>query len=179
MFNDDELVEKIRHGDEQAAEELINRYYTSILRYCKWHCSSLEKAEDLTQETFIKFFAKLSDYHFQGKTKNYLYTIAGNLCKNHYKKKKDIPMDDEELLAYGMSNDMEQIVDKMFIDSAINSLPKELKEVIVLYYLDELKISEIAEKLQISVSLTKYRLTNARKRLKIYVREEDTHEKEL
>ena len=115
----------------------------------------------------------------EDKTKNYLYTIAGNLCKNHYKKKKDIPMDDEELLAYGMSNDMEQIVDKMFIDSAINSLPKELKEVIVLYYLDELKISEIAEKLQISVSLTKYRLTNARKRLKIYVREEDTHEKEL
>ena len=48
-----------------------------------------------------------------------------------------------------------------------------------LSYLDELKISEIAEKLQISVSLTKYRLTNARKRLKIYVREEDTHEKEL
>ena len=46
MFNDDELVEKIRHGDEQAAEELIKRYYTSILRYCKWHCSSLEKAED-------------------------------------------------------------------------------------------------------------------------------------
>lgn len=46
MFNDDELVEKIRHGDEQAAEELINRYYTSILRYCKWPCSRFRKAEE-------------------------------------------------------------------------------------------------------------------------------------
>lgn len=173
------LIQKMKQGNEQAFDTFVRKYYNEILKYCSYHCYDTEYAEDLTQETFVNFFAKLSDYHFQGKTKNYLYTIAGNLCKNHYKKKKDIPMDDEELLAYGMSNDMEQIVDKMFIDSAINSLPKELKEVIVLYYLDELKISEIAEKLQISVSLTKYRLTNARKQLKIYVREEDTHEKEL
>ena len=59
MFNDDELVEKIRHGDEQAAEELINRYYTSILRYCKWHCSSLEMAEDLTQENLKLIYIRL------------------------------------------------------------------------------------------------------------------------
>ena len=47
MLSDDELVEQIKSGDEQAAEELIKRYYTSILRYCKWHCASKEKAEDL------------------------------------------------------------------------------------------------------------------------------------
>ena len=45
MLSDDELVEQIKSGDEQAAEELIKRYYTSILRYCKWHCASKEKAE--------------------------------------------------------------------------------------------------------------------------------------
>ena len=62
MFSDDELIEKIRHGDEQSAEELIRRYYSSILRYCKWHCYSLEKAEDLTQETFYRVFKNLSGY---------------------------------------------------------------------------------------------------------------------
>lgn len=173
------LIQKMKQGNEQAFDTFVRKYYNEILKYCSYHCYDIEYAEDLTQETFIKFFAKLSEYHFQGKTKNYLYTIAGNLCKNHYKKKKDIPVDDEELLTYEMPNDMEQILDKMFIDSAINSLPKELKEVIILYYLDELKITEIAEKLQISVSLTKYRLTNARKQLKFFGREEDTDEKEL
>lgn len=49
MLSDDELVEQILLGNENAAEELIKRYYTSILRYCRWHCSNLEKAEDLTQ----------------------------------------------------------------------------------------------------------------------------------
>ena len=46
MLSDDKLVEQILLGNENAAEELIKRYYTSILRYCRWHCSNLEKAED-------------------------------------------------------------------------------------------------------------------------------------
>ena len=49
-MNDDALVEQIRFGDEKAAEELIKRYYTPVLHYCKRQCFNLEKAEDLTQE---------------------------------------------------------------------------------------------------------------------------------
>ena len=67
MLRDDELVEQILLGNENVAEELIKRYYTSILRYCRWHCSNLEKAEDLTQETFLKLFKNLSGY--KGKKK--------------------------------------------------------------------------------------------------------------
>ena len=52
MLSDDKLIDQIKYGNERAAEELITRYYASILRYCSWHCSSVEKAEDLTQETF-------------------------------------------------------------------------------------------------------------------------------
>lgn len=74
-MSDDELVEQIRSGDEQAAEELIKRYYTSILRYCKWHCSSIEKVEDLTQETFCKLFKNISDYKGKKKFKAYKWEI--------------------------------------------------------------------------------------------------------
>ena len=75
-MNDDMLVEQIRLGDEKAAEELIKRYYTSVLRYCKRQCFNLEKAEDLTQETFLKLFQNLSGYKGKRKFKAYLYTIA-------------------------------------------------------------------------------------------------------
>lgn len=51
LCSDDNLIERIGLGDENAAEILINRYYTAILRYCRRHCYNLEKAEDLTQET--------------------------------------------------------------------------------------------------------------------------------
>ena len=53
MLSDDELVEQILLGNENVAEELIKRYYTSILRYCRWHCSNLEKAEDLTHALYF------------------------------------------------------------------------------------------------------------------------------
>ena len=45
MHSDDALVEQIRLGNEAAAEELINRYYASILRYCRRHCLNVERAE--------------------------------------------------------------------------------------------------------------------------------------
>ena len=85
---------------------------------------------------------------------------------------------DEELSKYEWSNDMEQALNKVFIESAVHSLPRELKEVVVLYYLEGFKIAEIADELQISISLVKYRLTNARKQLELFGREEGTHEKE-
>lgn len=176
MIADFLLIQKMKQGDEQAFDTFVRKYYDEILKYCSYHCYDTGYTEDLAQETFVNFFAKLSDYHFEGKTKNFLYTIAGNLCKNYYKKKKDVLLEDDELQTSALSNDMEQVLDKILIDSAIQSLTEELKEVVILYYFQELKISEVAALLQIGVSLVKYRLTQARKQLEYFFREEAAHE---
>ena len=96
IYSDDALVEQIRLGDEKAAEELIRRYYTSVLRYCKRQCFNLEKAEDLTQETFLKLFKNLSGYKEKVKFKAYLYTIANHLCIDESRKMKDCSLENEE-----------------------------------------------------------------------------------
>ena len=98
MLSDDKLIEQIKVGDEQAAEELITRYYASILRYCRWHCSSVEKAEDLTQETFYKLFKNISGYKGKRKFKAYLYTIANRLCIDESRKIPFSSLEDEEIL---------------------------------------------------------------------------------
>lgn len=72
MLSDDKLIDQIKYGNERAAEELITRYYASILRYCRWHCSSVEKAEDLTQEIFYKLFKNISGYQGKRKFKAYM-----------------------------------------------------------------------------------------------------------
>ena len=100
MLSDDELVEQILLGNENAAEELIKRYYISILRYCRWHCSNLEKAEDLTQETFLKLFKNLSGYKGKKKFKAYLYTIANHLCIDESRKVEFYPLEDEENIVH-------------------------------------------------------------------------------
>ena len=87
----------MKQGDEDAFDVFIRRYYGDILRYCAYRCADTGCAEDLTQETFVRFFEKLSDYRHMGKAKNYLYTIAGNLCRNEYKRQAGVPMEEESL----------------------------------------------------------------------------------
>ena len=96
MLSDDKLIDQIKYGNERAAEELITRYYASILRYCRWHCSSVEKAEDLTQEIFYKLFKNISGYQGKRKFKAYLYTIANRVCIDESRKIHFCPLEDEE-----------------------------------------------------------------------------------
>ena len=88
------LVHRARAGDEEACERLVRKYYPSIYQYCLLHIYDTYEAEDLTQEVFVRAFASLERYREYGKVKNYLYTIAGNVVKNYYKKKKDILLDE-------------------------------------------------------------------------------------
>ena len=77
MYSDFLLIRKMKQGEETAFDFFVRKYYPEILTYCYHHCPDKAYAEDMTQETFLRFFAKLPDYSYWGKTKNYLYTIAG------------------------------------------------------------------------------------------------------
>lgn len=107
----------------------------------------------MTQETFIRFFSSLSVYHHKGKTKNYLYIIANNLCIDYLKKIKEIPTEEKELSKKIEIGEQRQdpVLNGLAIESALKKLPDELQEVIILYYFNELEIKEIAETLQITV----------------------------
>lgn len=168
------LIQKMKRGDESAFDIFVRKHYEEILKYCNYHCLDASYAEDLTQETFLRFFERLSDYRYMGKTRNYLYTIAGNLCRNYYKKIKESLF--EEASTEGQNNsgqsEADKILDQITIKAALNSLPEELREVIILYYFQELKLAEISDTLRIGLPLVKYRIKQARKRLEGLLREE-------
>lgn len=168
MDTDFLLILKMKQGKETAFDQFVHKYYGEILRYCRYHCFDTEYAQDLAQETFLRFFANLPQYRYKGKTQNYLYTIAGNLCKNFYKKKKDLPMKGEELeKEFVLAPDpFESILDQVVIEEAMKKLPEELREVVILFYFQELKLSQAADILNIGLPLVKYRLRQAKKQLK-------------
>ena len=170
------LIRKMKQGDDAAFDTFVRKYYDAILKYCSYHCSDAEYAEDLTQETFANFFAKLSDYRHKGKTKNYLYTIAGNLCKNYYKQQKPISIDEEQLseMESASGNPEEKVTDKIMLEWALEQLPEEFRQVINLYYFQEMKLTEIASVLGIGLPLVKYRLKQARNRLQVLLGKEET-----
>lgn len=143
-MSDDELVRQIQYGDEGAAEELVTRYYSSIMRYCRWHCSSQEKAEDLTQETFYRLFRSLSQYKGKNKFKAYLYTIANRLCIDESRKVQTVLLEDEKNAVSGR-NEIHQAEDREAVRHLLNALPPEQREVIILRYGEQLSFAEIAK----------------------------------
>ena len=178
MDTDFLLIRKMKQGKDDACDLFVQKYYPDILTYCSHHCPDKGYAEDLAQETFLRFFANLSSYHYKGKTKNYLYTIASNLCKDYLKKRKDIPVDEAR------SNDeagpdepqMAEVINRLTLEWTLRQLPDELLEVIIFYYFQELKLREIAGILHISLPLAKYRLRQAKIQLEKLLGKEDEHE---
>ena len=162
MLSDDELVEQIRLGNENAAEELIKRYYTSILRYCKRHCFNLEKAEDLTQETFLKMFKNLSGYKGKKRFKAYLYTIANHLCIDESRKIQYSPLEYEENIVHE-NNDIVRLVDRSEINYLLNFLSAEQREAIILRFGEQLEFREIAKVMGCNMRTAQSRVRNALK----------------
>ena len=162
MHSDDYLVEQIRLGDEKAAEELIKRYYTSILRYCKSHAFDLEKAEDLTQETFLKLFKSLSGYKGKRKFKAYLYTIANHLCIDESRKTKVYSLESESEIRCEC-DEMSRIEDRTEIDYLLNVLSPEQREAIILRFGEELSFWEIARVMGCNMRTAQSRVRNALK----------------
>ena len=164
------LLHRMKHGDDQAIEDFVRKYYPRVLRYCQLHIQDLGYAEDLTQETFVRFFRTLNQYQHYGKAANYLYVIAGNLCRDYRKRPGDIPM--EELPEQPVCQ-MEALDLRLDVRRALEQLPPELREVTILYFFQELKQKEIARILGVGLPLVKYRIRRAKELLEQLIGKED------
>ncbi len=170
MDEDYFLISKMKKGDDIAIETFVRKYYPEILKYCYRNLNGSSISEDITQETFVSFFKNLNRYKHYGKARNYLYTIAGNLCKNNYRKKTEVPL--EEICE--ISNELEDNINaKLDIQKLLMKLPMDLREILILHYFQDLKLREIATILEIGLSLVKYRLAKAKEKLKTIIREEE------
>lgn len=164
------LLHRMKNGDEKAIEDFVRKYYPMVLRYCRLHIRDAGYAEDLTQETFARFFCTLRQYQHYGKASNYLYVIAGNLCKDYYKKPEELPV--EEVPEQSICQ-MEVLTLQIDVHRALEALPSELREVTILYFFQELKQKEIARILGIGLPLVKYRIKRAKEQLEQAIGKED------
>ena len=176
-MNDFLLILQMKQGNEKAFDKFVRKYYAEILSYCRYHCLDHSEAEDLTQETFLRFMENIASYQHIGKAKNYLYVIAGNLCKNYAKKWKAESVEQEilerELVSDGGIHRKEK---RMDVEQALGRLAPELREVILLIYFGDCKLKEAADILQIGLPLVKYRHKRAKEELKKFLGEEDSDE---
>ena len=104
----------------------LHEQYDKIYRYCYFKLNHRETAEDITQETFLRYFASIHStrYEEKGKALQYLYTIARNLCIDEFRKQ---PM--EQLPEEQIGADMEErMITSFSIKTALHRLDKGTQE---------------------------------------------------
>ena len=168
MDSDFFLIQKIKNGDDGAVENFVRKYYPKIFQYCLLHIRDRGDAEDLTQETFLKFFQSFERYQHRGKCSAFLYAIASNNCKDYYRKAKEQYMEEVPEKAEE-DREMGTAEIRMDVENAVARLPEELKETAILFFFQGMKQREIAKLMDIKLSLVKYRVTRAKKLLGEYL----------
>jgi RNA polymerase sigma-70 factor (ECF subfamily) len=177
--SDEQIVERALSGDADAFGEIVNRWERRIFALAYGMLGREEDARDATQETFISAFRNLRNFRGEAKVSSWLHRIAVNQCISKQRRAKvrgETPLEDEnesEGASFFASAKESPAVEAesrertITVRRAVNALPPELKQVIVMKEFEELTFQEIAEVLELPLSTVKSRLYTALKQLRL------------
>ncbi len=151
----------------------LNEQYEKIYAFCYFKIHNSEVAEDITQETFLKYFES-TGYIEKGKKLAFLYTIARNLCNDHFRKgAKMIDIDNLPQASEEVTDDLEIAI---VVRTAVAKLTASEQEIVLLRFTNELGIGEIANYLGVSRFTVYRKLKNIEKQLRATLRKEDFYD---
>lgn len=172
--NGADLVRRCRAGDGSAWEEIVSTFSRRIFNLAFRFTSSVESAEDLTQEVFIRIYKSLEQYDAkQGDLANWLMRLARNLIIDDYRHRQRNPQntmaEDVEdhafhLKAVGgsMQKEMERREMAKQVQEGIDKLPTDLRTCVILRDIEELTYQEIVDLLKIPEGTVKSRINRGR-----------------
>jgi len=186
--SDEELMIRCRNGDISAFELLVSRYKHQIINFINHLIHDYHRAEDLAQETFIRVYDNSDRYIPKSYFKNWLYTIATNLCKNELRDRNrhgltsldksiisdegdELPISSVVLTDYSKMPDFiyEKKEKQRLIRQAIDRLPENQRLALIMVTYQNLRYEEISEALKCSLSSVKSLIYRARQNLRDYL----------
>ena len=197
-MNERQWIYAIQRGDKRYLQDIVEKYYDDIFRFCTFQTGNREDAYDLAQETFLRFIRYVEGYHYRN-LKGYLLTIAMNLCRDHLtakgrREEREISFDQEA----GSGNDPDgdslwEAYQPADLDRAegspevrmiegdihdrlmekLSCLPQMQRETLLFHYLYDMKYREIAKITGVSVSTVKSRIKQGTEKLRKMMERED------
>lgn len=178
-ISDHATLRRIKQGQRELIENFIVTYYDEILHFCVYQLHDVDTAFDVTQETFLRFIKNVDNLEYRS-IKSYLLTIARNLCVDYWNNQKREQAaafpenDDNSLFAMQEHNndsstlpsEYDHVENNLFLAELLSHLPAEQREIVVLRYYNDLKLSEISKILNLNLSTVKSRLRLGIQRLK-------------
>lgn len=178
-LTDEQLVEAAIKDNPDAFGEIVRRWERKMFALCFGMLSREEDARDATQETFISAYRNLANFRGEAKVSSWLHRIAVNQCLTRQRRAKvraeSYLEDESETNAARFAAPLEQIPSRKaeqserlrLVRQAVNALPAELKEVILMKEFEEMTFQEISETLDVPLSTVKSRVYTALKQLRM------------
>ncbi|MDR0993380.1 MAG: RNA polymerase sigma factor [Verrucomicrobiota bacterium] len=162
------LMAQVQNGNEQAFRRLVERHQRSLLNFFA-RMGVSNHGEDLAQETFIRIWKYRRKYEPRAKFTTFLYTLARRVWLDDFRRKSRFRLFAEryrEAMPSSTDGGMRRLTRELDIQSALDSLPPKMREVLVLAVHQGLAYDEIAAVLWIPVGTVKSRVFNALAALK-------------
>lgn len=169
-----ELVLSAKNGNKKAFDKLYELTHNDVWYNCLSLLKDEENAKDIMQETYITAFLKLDTLNDEQKFCGWIISIAVNKCKNKLKGKVEYRIDDEVLITEAETDELmlpdEYITKtekrKVLLQIMEDTLSFNQYQTVLMFYFDEMSISEIAQGLEISEGTVKSRLNSSRAKMK-------------
>lgn len=171
MQTDEELFDLCRQREPRAWEDLVRRYQDRMLNLAFQFTGNREEALDLAQEIFVKVYQSMDHYRSGAVFRSWLYSVARNLCIDHYRRRKRRPRTlnrpVEEFYQLASSGPAPERVAEgrrrgENLLRAMDNLSEVNREAIVLREFQNLSLEDMARQLELPVGTIKSRLSRAR-----------------
>jgi RNA polymerase sigma-70 factor (ECF subfamily) len=159
--SDKNLVAASQTGDKSAYALLVKRFYKHIFIVCLGVVGNVEDAEDAAQEAMLKGFVKIGKLRDSSQFGPWLTRIAKNLCINLVRRKQRT----KEIMAEKATQPKRTPSNSVSLQQAIENLPMEIRQPLVMYYFNGQSVENVASNLNISTSGVYSKLRTAIKEL--------------
>jgi len=179
IITDEEAARFVQLGETEMFGVLVERYEEKLTRYGRRFLPRTEDIEDIVQDVFVSAFENIQSFDTKERFSPWIYRIAHNAFINKLKKSVRDRLrliDLDAMVSHPAYENAEEAarenaeVRKM-IDRALDRLEAKYREVVVLYYLEDVPYKEIADILGVPVSTVGVRLARARSALKVHYEE--------
>lgn len=164
-----ELIQLAKAGDKEAIVDLLKSVERPIYNTAFYFMGNEHDAKDITQEALIKVYTKLDSFEEKAQFKTWVQRITTNLCMDKFRSNKhDISIEGAELVVRDYIDTQKEIENKIMVEDLITKimlLPKKIKAVMILRYVNEFSYNEISDVLGIPINTVKSYLFRGREKI--------------
>jgi RNA polymerase sigma factor (sigma-70 family) len=164
-MNELDLIKACIAKDPRAQRMLYDKHAGMLMAVCRRYCSSTEEAEDAFQEGFVKIYAKLSEYKYEGSFGGWLRRVMVNTVLDNMRKNKKHAFHDDVSEMPGIQSNSHSPLDDLSakeLMGVLEGLPDGYRVVFNMFAIEGYSHKEIAEQLNITESTSKSQFLRAR-----------------